>query len=278
MRPPTMRRAGRHWARALSIALHVGALALLAARYDPVPPAPAAVLVDLDLRQPNPEPPAEVTPPADPSPPEPAAEQQAEQQAPADPLPEQPPPQLPDPVPQPVAVAEPTPIEEVPPPPAAVPDVAAIPLPAVKPRPPETVKRPATRPDPRPVTSAAPKVADRPPVAQPQPQSQSAPPQPARVAGPPPDYLARLQARLARYKIYPRAAQLAREEGTVLLRFVVARDGAVLSWRIERGSGFDNLDRQVEVMIERAAPLPPMPDDLPGDRLDVVLPVQFALR
>lgn len=280
MRPPTMRRAGRHWARALSIALHVGALALLAARYDPVPPAPAAVLVELDLRQPDPEPPAEVTPPADPSPPEPAAEQQAEQQAPADPLPEQPPPLLPDPVPQPVAVADPTPIEEVPPPPAAAPDMAAIPLPAVKPRPPETVKRPATRPDPRPVASAASKVADRPPVAQPQPQSQSAPsqPAPARVAGPPPDYLARLQARLARYKTYPRAAQLAREEGTVLLRFVVARDGAVLSWRIERGSGFDSLDRQVEVMIERAAPLPPMPDDLSGDRLDVVLPVQFALR
>ncbi len=282
MRAPTIRRAGRHWARALSIALHVGALALLAARYDPVPPAPAAVLVDLDLRQPDPEPPAEVTPPADPSPPEPAAEQQAEQQAPVDPLPEQPPSQLPDPVPQPVAVAEPTPIEEVPPPPAAAPDVAASPLPAAKPRPPETVKRPAarpvTRPDPRPVTSAAAPVADRAPVAQP--QSQSVPPQPApvRAAGPPPDYLARLQARLARYKTYPRAAQLAREEGTVLLRFVVARDGAVLSWRIERGSGFDSLDRQVEVMIERAAPLPPMPDELSGDRLDVVLPVQFALR
>lgn len=278
MRPPTMRRAGRHWARALSIALHVGALALLAARYDPVPPAPAAVLVDLDLRQPETEPPAEVTPPADPSPPEPAAEQQAEQQAPADPLPEQPSPQLPDPVPQPVAVAEPTPIEEVPPPPAAAPDVAAVPLPAVKPRPPEAAKRPATRPDLRPAASAAPKVADRPPVAQS--QTQIAPPQPApvRAAGPPPDYLARLQARLARYKTYPRAAQFAREEGTVLLRFVVARDGSVLSWRIERGSGFDSLDRQVEVMIERAAPLPPMPDDLPGDRLDVVLPVQFALR
>ncbi|QCG98364.1 energy transducer TonB [Azospirillum sp. TSA2s] len=280
MRPPTMRRAGRHWARALSIALHVGVLALLAARYDPVPPAPAAVLIDLDLGQPDPEPPAEVTPPADPSPPEPAAEQEAEQQAPADPLPEQPSPQLPDPVPQPVAVAEPTPIEEVPPPPAAAPDVAATPLPAVKPRPPESVKRPAARPGPRPVASAAAPVANRPPVAQPQPQSQSAPPQsaPVRAAGPPPDYLARLQARLARYKTYPRAAQLAREEGTVLLRFVVARDGAVLSWRIERGSGFDSLDRQVEVMIERAAPLPPMPDDLPGDRLDVVLPVQFALR
>ncbi|HYG90014.1 MAG TPA: TonB family protein [Azospirillum sp.] len=103
-------------------------------------------------------------------------------------------------------------------------------------------------------------------------------PAPARAAGPPPDYLALIQARLARYKVYPRAAQLAREQGTVLLHFVVARDGAVLSWRIERSSGYATLDRQVESMIERAAPLPPLPDSLSGDRLDIVLPVQFALR
>ncbi len=100
----------------------------------------------------------------------------------------------------------------------------------------------------------------------------------AASSGPPPDYLATILARLARYKLYPRAAQLAREEGTVHLRFTIARDGAVLRWSIIQGSGHERLDQAAEQMIERASPLPPLPPTLGGDRLEVTVPVRFALR
>lgn len=115
----------------------------------------------------------------------------------------------------------------------------------------------------------------------PSPPSAPIPPQPSHAtapSAPPPDYLAAIQARLARYKVYPRAAQTAREEGTVLLRFVIGQDGTILRWTIVQGAGHESLDQAAESMIERASPLPPIPADLGRDRLEVTLPVRFALR
>ncbi|WP_448192341.1 energy transducer TonB [Azospirillum sp. sgz301742] len=258
-----MRWVGRRWAQFLSVAVHAGLLAILVARYEPVMPAPSAVRIELDLSQPEPEAVAEMTPPVEPLPallPEPP---QVAEELPPESLPE----------PEPAGAVEPSPAaDEPPPPPAAEPTVVTmVPPPPAKPRPPEAAKRPP----PQPTASAT---VTRDPAPQPSPPQPAAAPAPVRAAGPPPDYLALLQARLARYKVYPRAAQIAREEGTVLLRFVVARDGAVVSWRVERSSGHESLDRQVGIMVERAAPMPPMPDSVSGDRLDIVLPVQFALR
>lgn len=100
----------------------------------------------------------------------------------------------------------------------------------------------------------------------------------AVAAGPPPDYLTKLRAWIERHKQYPRLAQLRRQEGTAWLRFTMARDGRVISHRVERSSGHTALDREVEEMIERASPLPAMPADMPQDRLDVVVPIAFTLR
>ncbi|HYD70221.1 energy transducer TonB [Azospirillum sp.] len=256
MRRP-LRWLGRRWAPVLSVAVHAALFAVLVARHEPAPAAPAPIRVELELSQPEP---AAETQPVEPTP---------EPLQVAEPLP----PELPPPEPEPVAANEPPPPVAEEPPPAPEPVVTAmVPPPPVKPRPPDVARRP-----PPTATAAAPREPAL-PVPQPAPQQPAAAPVPVRAAGPPPDYLALLQARLARHKVYPRAAQLAREEGTVLLRFVVTRDGAVVSWRIERGSGFESLDRQVGIMIERAAPLPPLPDSVPGDRLEIVLPVRFALR
>ncbi|SMF19318.1 protein TonB [Tistlia consotensis] len=92
------------------------------------------------------------------------------------------------------------------------------------------------------------------------------------------DYLSLLQAWLEKHKVYPERAQARRQEGTVLLYFVMDRDGKVLDHRIVRGSGHPLLDREAEEMIARADPLPAMPDSMQRDRLELVVPVQFLLR
>jgi protein TonB len=93
-----------------------------------------------------------------------------------------------------------------------------------------------------------------------------------------PDYLDVLRAWLERHKEYPRQAQLRRQEGTALLRFVIDRAGHVLSHRIERSSGHASLDAAVLAMLERARPLPAMPPDMARARLEVAVPVTFELR
>ena len=98
------------------------------------------------------------------------------------------------------------------------------------------------------------------------------------VAGIEQDYLTQLSAWLERHKEYPQRARRRRQEGTVYLRFSVDPAGTVLSYQIERSSGYSLLDHEVENMIRRAAPLPAMPQDLVQARLELVVPVSFYLR
>ncbi|MGJ3256572.1 MAG: energy transducer TonB [Alcanivorax sp.] len=92
------------------------------------------------------------------------------------------------------------------------------------------------------------------------------------------DYAATLLAWLERHKEYPRRARLRRQQGTVLLYFMVDREGRVLDYRIQQSAGHVTLDEEVRKMIERAQPLPAMPDTMDDNTLELVVPVQFFLR
>lgn len=77
---------------------------------------------------------------------------------------------------------------------------------------------------------------------------------------------------------YPRAARLAGQEGRVVVRFVIDRDGNVQSVKLESGSGFPLLDREAKEMIERGNPFPAMPEEMAGGELEVRVPVSFHVR
>lgn len=98
------------------------------------------------------------------------------------------------------------------------------------------------------------------------------------IAGVRRDYLVSLQAWLERHKEYPARAVRRRLEGEALLRFVMTRDGDVIAHGLARSSGSEMLDEEVLAMLERATPLPPLPPDYEAARLELVVPVRFALR
>jgi periplasmic protein TonB len=140
-------------------------------------------------------------------------------------------------------------IEEPPPPPATTADVA---LP--EPKPPEKVAQelpPAPRTTAR-VEGGAPRVE--------------------------PSWQADLVRRLQQYKRYPNGAQTKREQGMVLLGFSVDRNGRVLAHRIVQSSGHADLDQEVMDMIVRAQPLPAFPPSMTQSKLDLTVPIRFALR
>lgn len=205
---------------------------------------------------------------------------------------------MPTPAPATVATAAPPPPPPEPPPPEVVEeppplieslvaeDVAPPPPPKVerkKERPPRP-ERVRQRPRPEPVETR------EPPIEMPQSTAEPAKPSPAPIAqqtalaapagraGPPPDYVALLHHALERKKNYPRAARQQRQQGRAMLRFAIDRGGNVLSYRIEKSSGYEALDREVVAMIQRASPLPPIPADMAADRLEVVVPIPFVLR
>lgn len=77
---------------------------------------------------------------------------------------------------------------------------------------------------------------------------------------------------------FPRARQLAMDQGTSVFRLTVHRDGSIAgSPRLIRSSGFTDLDAAARVALDRALPLDPVPSGLlPGrSELEVTVPIEF---
>jgi protein TonB len=79
---------------------------------------------------------------------------------------------------------------------------------------------------------------------------------------------------LQRFKRYPSAARGA--QGTVVVRFVLNRAGAVIESAVTKSSGNDVLDREALEILRRASPFPPFPEAKPGPSDSYVAPVNFA--
>ncbi len=87
-----------------------------------------------------------------------------------------------------------------------------------------------------------------------------------------------LLGRLEQFKRYPYEAQYRRQQGVAYLHFIMDRNGKVLSARIEKSSGYEALDQETLALIHRAEPLPKPPTEIPGDPIELTVPVQFFLH
>lgn len=183
--------------------------------------------------------------------------------------------------------------------PAAKPEPKPNPKPEPKPKPkPSPKPKPKSKPEPAPQPKPQPMPEPNPiPSPEPAPEQSSSPPQPneqlarAENTAPkpkagatgglrdaPPDYRATLAAWLERYKEYPRRARRLGQQGTTVLHFIIDRNGKVLEWDIRSSSGHRLLDDAVENLIRRANPLPAMPDSMTVSKLELTVPVSFALQ
>jgi protein TonB len=61
--------------------------------------------------------------------------------------------------------------------------------------------------------------------------------------------------------------------GTVVIRAIIARDGRLLEADIARSSGVPALDKGMLEALRAAAPYPPLPAEIPGDRIVFTQPI-----
>lgn len=83
---------------------------------------------------------------------------------------------------------------------------------------------------------------------------------------------------LQRHKRYPAVSQMRRQQGVPYIRFRMDRKGTVLSASLERSGGHAPLDQEALALLQRAQPLPALPDDIAGDTAEFVVPVEFFLK
>jgi TonB family protein len=80
---------------------------------------------------------------------------------------------------------------------------------------------------------------------------------------------------IVKHRRYPRDALAAGQQGTVVVRVTLGRDGSVISTATQRSSGFALLDEEASNMVWRSHPVPPPPPGV-GDRYVVLeIPVTF---
>jgi len=256
-------RAGDEWigwgaSFAVVLGLH-GAIGLAALGWqvtaEPYTPPPAAVMIDLA--------PVVTAPATTPTEIPPGPQQVQAAPPPPEPEPEPEPPKMePTPSVEKPAVALPPPKPKLKPPPKPMSKIEPLLEPEPAPRPPA----PATT-----APQAAPVEAEV--AAAPRPGASSLPPSNAL-----PTWRGALLGHLERLKRYPPEAQWRRQQGVVYLRITMDRTGRVLHASIEKSAGVASLDAEVMALIERAQPLPPPPADVPGDPLELIVPVQFFMR
>jgi protein TonB len=92
------------------------------------------------------------------------------------------------------------------------------------------------------------------------------------------NYGSLLARELAKYKQYPRIAQIRGWQGTVHIKLEVDANGGVISSVVSQSSGFEYLDNQALEMVKKAIPLPQPPEGLRHKSITVTVPVLFRLN
>jgi len=110
------------------------------------------------------------------------------------------------------------------------------------------------------------------------PKTVPTPPAPQVSSNAPDTWEGRVLAQLNKHRRYPSMARSRRQQGVPYIRFVMDREGKVLSSRLERSSGFPDLDREAVALPKRSQPLPKPPAEKPGETLELVVPVEFFMR
>ena len=191
----------------------------------------------------------------------------------------------PPPPPQP-SLEKALPPVEAPPPPVTSREV---PRPAAPPPPPPPPK-PAPQPQPAPRAQAPQQqlpsspLSHLPPQRTPAESQQAARPAPSPLTNPASiygqrkaqeDYLWGVVRKISQHRYYPKSSRENSEEGLVVARITVARDGRLLDVAVARSSGYPTLDNALIEVIRQAAPYPPLPNDMPGDRHTFLLPLNY---
>lgn len=196
---------------------------------------------------------------------------------PPPPKPVVPPPEPPKPKPE---KPKPLPKKVLPPP---------KPLPVIQPKaeipPPVHAPEPPLPPQ---VIAAAPKASEPTPAVTVPPPPQPAPAvetKPRLMPPPPPDlevvrsnYGNELSREFAKHKQYPRVARMRGWQGTSRIELQIDATGAVTAINILESSGFEILDKQAIESVQKALPLPPIPEELRGKDFTIVVPMKFSLQ
>jgi protein TonB len=89
------------------------------------------------------------------------------------------------------------------------------------------------------------------------------------------DYFWQIVRRISQYRFYSNTRENA-QQGLVVTRMTIGRDGRLMDVALLKSSGFPDLDSAVVETIRRASPFAPLPADLGRDQQTFIVPVNYT--
>ena len=93
-----------------------------------------------------------------------------------------------------------------------------------------------------------------------------------------PVWMRQVTDRVRQFFYYPGDALAVHRTGVVMVHFDVRRNGQIEKVAIGKSSGDAELDKAATDIMQKAQPLPPIPDRMHTDRVDGTLPINFGVR
>ncbi|MBK8991593.1 MAG: energy transducer TonB [Gammaproteobacteria bacterium] len=90
-------------------------------------------------------------------------------------------------------------------------------------------------------------------------------------------YFGQISAWIDANKDYPTEVKKKKQQGTVVVRFTIGRDGQLLASTIKQSSGHVLLDQAALETLARAAPFPPIPEFVGRETLSIAVPIDYTL-
>lgn len=90
-------------------------------------------------------------------------------------------------------------------------------------------------------------------------------------------YLAEVRRLLEKHKTYPWMARRQHQEGMVVLKFTIGKEGEIAAHAIARSSGHEVLDGAAQETLRKVGRFPPLPATLGRAQLTIQVPLTFRL-
>lgn len=91
-------------------------------------------------------------------------------------------------------------------------------------------------------------------------------------------HMGRMYRHIQSFRVYPKKKNGKRRTGNVLVAVVFAKDGGVLEKHVKESSGDAFVDEAALKWVDKAAPFPAFPKEIPTDKVTLDIPFVFSVR